>query len=343
MSTHRRRLLGALVVAVVAISMSGCGQWFNVLKARQSFQSANSAYGGKEYTSAIEEYEKVLELDPDGDRRVILPTHFYLGSSNHLIFSASRVDAASRDMRIDNAIEYYEKALVLADEPGEYQEQLGVYKQYSAEQLAAIYRDNKDDFVNAEKYSLLLIEMDPEKPERYYALGDIYERFHDPDEMPLLDKAFEAYEKPVEMTPEEPIAYRQMAAILNRYGRFDETMEWLAKARDIQADNPEGYYLIATHYWDKVYRDPDLEMEERHGFIDLGLEQLQQARELDSEYVDAMVYTGLLLREQAKLEEIGGNKKRAEELIVEANTFRDRALELKKEQETELESQTTTG
>lgn len=343
MSTHRRRLLGALVVAVVAISMSGCGQWFNVLKARQSFQSANAAYGGKEYTSAIEEYEKVLELDPDGDRRVILPTHFYLGSSNHLIFSASRVDAASRDMRIDNAIEYYEKALVLADEPGEYQEQLGVYKQYSAEQLAAIYRDNKDDFVNAEKYSLLLIEMDPEKPERYYALGDIYERFHDPDEMPLLDKAFESYERPVEMTPEEPIAYRQMAAILNRYGRFDETMEWLAKARDIQADNPEGYYLIATHYWDKVYRDPDLEMEERHGFIDLGLEQLQQARELDSEYVDAMVYTGLLLREQAKLEEIGGNKKRAEELIVEANTFRDRALELKKEQEAEMESQPTTG
>jgi tetratricopeptide (TPR) repeat protein len=323
--------------------MSGCGQWFNVLKARQSFQSANAAYGGKEYTSAIEEYEKVLELDPDGDRRVILPTHFYLGSSNHLIFSASRVDAASRDMRIDNAIEYYEKALVLADEPGEYQEQLGVYKQYSAEQLAAIYRDNKDDFVNAEKYSLLLIEMDPEKPERYYALGDIYERFHDPDEMPLLDKAFESYERPVEMTPEEPIAYRQMAAILNRYGRFDETMEWLAKARDIQADNPEGYYLIATHYWDKVYRDPDLEMEERHGFIDLGLEQLQQARELDSEYVDAMVYTGLLLREQAKLEEIGGNKKRAEELIVEANTFRDRALELKKEQEAEMESQPTTG
>ena len=292
---------------------------------------------------AIEEYEKVLELDPDGDRRVILPTHFYLGSSNHLIFSASRVDAAQRDMRIDNAIEYYEKSLVLADEPGEYQEQLEVYKQYSAEQLAAIYRDNKDDFVNAEKYSLMLVEMDPDKPEKYYALGDIYERFHDPDEMPLLDKAFEAYEKPVEMTPDAPIAYRQMAAILNRYGRFDETMEWLAKARDIQADNPEGYYLIATHYWDKVYRDPDLGMDDRHGFIDLGLEQLAQARELDSEYVDALVYTGLLLREQAKLEEIDGNKNKAAELVVQANEFRDRALELKKEQEAAMEYEATSG
>ncbi len=343
MSTHRRRLIGAIVVAIVAISLSGCGQWLNVLKARHAFQNANSAYGGKEYTMAIEEYEKVLELDPDGDRRVILPTHFYLGSSNHLIFSASRVDAAQRDMRIDNAIEYYEKSLVLADEPGEYQEQLEVYKQYSAEQLAAIYRDNKDDFVNAEKYSLMLVEMDPDKPEKYYALGDIYERFHDPDEMPLLDKAFEAYEKPVEMTPDAPIAYRQMAAILNRYGRFDETMEWLAKARDIQADNPEGYYLIATHYWDKVYRDPDLGMDDRHGFIDLGLEQLAQARELDSEYVDALVYTGLLLREQAKLEEIDGNKNKAAELVVQANEFRDRALELKKEQEAAMEYEATSG
>ena len=114
MNTHRRPLLGAIVIAIVAISLTGCGQWLNVLKARQSFQTANSAYAGKEYTQAIEEYEKVLELDPNGDRRVILPTHFYIGSSNHLIFSASRVDAAQRDMRINSAIEYYEKALELA-------------------------------------------------------------------------------------------------------------------------------------------------------------------------------------------------------------------------------------
>jgi tetratricopeptide (TPR) repeat protein len=292
---------------------------------------------------AIEEYEKVLELDPNGDRRVILPTHFYIGSSNHLIFSASRVDAAQRDLRINNAIEYYEKALELAEQEGEFQEQLGIYRQYAAEQLAAIYRDNKDDFVSAEKYALMLLDMEPDRPERYYALGDIYERFHDEDEMPLLDKAFEAYEKPVEMSPDEPIAYRQMAAILNRYGRFDETMRWLAMARDIQSDNPEGFYLMATHYWDKVYRDPDLEMEERRNFIDRGLEQLERARELNSEYVDALVYTGLLLREQAKLEEIDGNKTKADELIEEANVYRDRALELKKEQEAEQALQEAVG
>ena len=144
--------------------------------------------------------------------------NFYIGSSHHLIFSASRLDAASREMRVDNAIKYYEKTIDLVNEGGEFQDQLEIYKQYAAEQLAAIYRDNEEDFANAEKYCLMLIEMEPDKPERYYALGDIYERFHDPDEMPLVDKAIECYDKPVEMMPDDPIVYRQMAGLYNGTG-----------------------------------------------------------------------------------------------------------------------------
>ena len=51
-------------------------------------------------------------------------------------------------------------------------------------------------------------------------------------------------------------------------------MEWLEQARDVNPDNPEGYYLIATYYWDKVYRDPDLTERQRREFIDLGLVEL---------------------------------------------------------------------
>jgi hypothetical protein len=120
-------------------------------------------------------------------------------------------------------------------------------------------------------------------------------------------------------------------------------MVWLARARDLKTDDPEGFYLIATHYWDKVYRDPDLSLDERKEFIGLGLEQLEKAREINPEYVDALVYTGLLLREQAKIEEIGGNQRRADQLIAEANEYRDRALELKKEQEAQQAAQTTGG
>ncbi|CAI8022285.1 hypothetical protein GBAR_LOCUS13105 [Geodia barretti] len=133
-------------------------------------------------------------------------------------------------------------------------------------------------------------------------MADVYERYHDPDTNPLLDKAIAAYQVPVEMKPDDPIGYRQVANLLNKYGRFDETMEWLGRARDVNPANPEGYYLIATYYWDKVYRDPDLTERERREFIDLGIEQLDLALERNDEYVDALVYKNLLLRELAKVD-----------------------------------------
>jgi tetratricopeptide (TPR) repeat protein len=189
------------------------------------------------------------------------------------------------------------------------------------EQLAAIYRDNLDDFSNAERYFKGLIEIDPSTPERYYALADVYERFHDPEELPLLEQAVEAYKRPVDLKPDDPLGYRQVANLLNKYGRFDETMEWLAKARDVQANNPEGYYLIAVHYWDKVYRDPSLSDADKKGFIELGMGQLDQALEMNPDYVDALIYKNLLLREQAKVE-----PRRKAELEQMANELRDRAL-----------------
>ncbi len=343
MSTHLCRLLRFIVLAVVVVSLGACGNTMNMLKARQAFQSANGAYGSKEYITAIEEYEKVLELDPEGDRRVLLPTNFYIGSSHHLIFTASRLDAAARKLRVDTAIEYYEKTIDLVNQGGEFQDQLEVYSQYAAEQLAAIYRDNEEDFINAEKYCLMLIDMEPDKAERYYALGDIYKRFHDPDEMPLVEKAIECYAKPVEMMPDDPIVYRQMAGLYNEYGQFDFTMDWLSKARDLNPNDPEGYYLIATHYWDKVYRDPDLSIQQREDYIQAGIVQLDDSLTFNDQYVDALIYKNLLLRESAKIEEIRGNRRKADELIAEANTLRDRALELKKEQEAEAAEESTVG
>jgi len=179
--------------------------------------------------------------------------------------------------------------------------------------------------------------MDPENPGRYYALADAYERFHDPEENPLLEKAVEAYQVPVQMSPCDPIAYRQVANLYNKYGEFDQTMEWLGRARDIdytgcegvdvslQTQNQkEGHYLIATYYWDKVFRDPDLTTRERRDFIQTGLGELDSAIELDDEYIDALVYKNLLLREQAKVE-----PRRASALIAEADTYRERAIALR--------------
>jgi tetratricopeptide (TPR) repeat protein len=331
MHTHRGKVNALLLVALVALG--GCAnlqQKWNMLKSRRAFKQANLAYSNKEYQNAIDLYNTTLELDPNPDPRVLVTTHFYRGSSSHLLYRPSKLNDPENDARLEAAIKDYEKAIELSRQHSGEFEMLKPYQQYGMEQLAAIYRDNLDDFAEAEKYFKALIEFDPKTPERYYALADVYERFHDPEELPLLEQAVEAYKKPVDLAPSDPLAYRQVANLLNKYGRFDETMEWLAKARDVQATNPEGYYLIAVHYWDKVYRDPDLTADDKKNYIELGLAQLEQALGIDDQYVDALIYKNLLLREQAKIEP---NAKRKAELVAQADELRDRAMALKEKQE----------
>ena len=326
MRTHRIAL-----VLVASFALGGCGgvqQKWNMLKSRRAFKQANQAYANKEYEKAIDLYNQTLEVDKNPDPRVLVTSVFYRGSSHHLLYRPARFDDPENEAQLDAGIADYEEALELSRQYEDEYEMLAPYQQYAMEQLAAIYRDNLDDFENAERYFKELIELDPETPERYYALADVYERFHDPEEMPLLEEAIEAYKKPVEMKPDDPLGYRQVANLLNKYGRFDETMEWLGKARDVQANNPEGYYLIAVHYWDKVYRDPDLTNADKQTYIEQGLEQLYEALGIDDEYVDALIYKNLLLREKAKV-----NPRQKEELTAEANELRDRAMALREAQQ----------
>jgi tetratricopeptide (TPR) repeat protein len=311
-------------------SLTGCGvadKW-NMLKSRRAFKQANQAYGSKRYPQAIEFYNQTLEIDPNPDPRVLVTTYFYRGSSQHLQFKPHTFDDPENEAHLDAGIEDYERALESARKYASEFEMLAPYQQYAMEQLAAIYRDNLDDFPTAEYYFKGLIELDPDTPERYYALADVYERFDDPEEMPLLEQALETYKKPVEMSPDDALAYRQVANLLNKYGRFDETMYWLGKARDVDTGNPEGYYLIAVHYWDKVYRDPDLTTSDKSDYIDLGIAQLDQSLEINDEYVDALIYKNLLLREKAKV-----NPGDRDALTAEANELRDKAMALKAEQE----------
>ncbi len=330
MKTHRMTLILLALFALMMTSLTGCGvadKW-NMLKSRRAFKQANQAYGSKQYPQAIEFYNQTLEIDPNPDPRVLVTTYFYRGSSNHLQYKPYTLDDPENEAYLDAGIENYEVALELSREHAAEHEMLAPYEQYAMEQLAAIYRDNLKDFVKAEFYFKALIELEPDTPERYYALADLYERFDDPEEMPLLEQAIEAYKKPVEMSPDDALGYRQVANLLNKYGKFEETMDWLGKARDVNVDDPEGYYLIAVHYWDKVYRDPDLGSGDKSDYIDLGIAQLDRSLEINDEYVDALIYKNLLLREKAKI-----NPRDKEALTAEANELRDKAMDLKAEQE----------
>lgn len=326
MIRHRAMLV---VLVLSALVFAGCGDRLNMLKARRAFKNAHLQYANRAYPLAVEEYRRGLELDPNVDLRVRVPVYFYLGSSHHLMFQPNVADDAENAALLDVAMDNYKIALDIVEteipDGHEFAEMLHPYRKYAMEQLAAIHRDNLEDYQGAERYFQRLVEVDQESHERYYALADVYERFHDPEEMPLLDKAIEAYQAPIDLSPDDPVVYRQVANLLNKYGRFDDTMGWLRRARDVNTQDPEGYYLIAVHYWDKVYRDPDLELSEKTEYIGLGLQELNDALAIDDDYIDALIYKNLLLREQAKLE-----PGRAEELVAEANGLRDRAIELQK-------------
>ncbi len=330
MRTHR---IVFILLALFALNGCAVSEKWNMLKSRRAFKQANQAYANKQYPDAVEFYNSTLDLDDNPDPRVLVTTYFYRGSSHHLQFRPGMFGDAENEAHLDAGIEDYERALELAEQYADEYELVEPYRQYSMEQLAAIYRDNLDDFANAEYFFKGLIELDADTPERYYALADVYERFNDDDEMPLLEQAIEAYKTPVELNPDDPLGYRQVANLLNKYGRFEETMDWLAKARDVKADDPEGYYLIAVHYWDKVYRDPDLDTSDKRDFIELGIAQLDQSLEINDEYVDALIYKNLLLREKAKVQPAD-----EAELTAEANELRDRAMALKEVQDAAAEA-----
>ncbi len=330
------RISGGVALAlVIGIAVSPLPAWLSnyvdMLQAMRAFGKANEAYGRREYEDAIRYYAEATANAPDDNPLIQTTLRFFSASSHHLLYSPTTFDDPENEDYLDAALDGYEDTLdvvetALADPNLDEasREGISVYERYASEQLAGIHRDHLDDLEGAEHYFNRLIELDPDTPERYYGLADVYERFHDPDTNPLLDKAIAAYEVPVQKKPDDPIGYRQVANLLNKYGRFDETMDWLGRARDVNPENPEGYYLIATYYWDKVYRDPDLTERERREFIDLGLEHLDLALERNDEYVDALVYKNLLLRELAKVD-----TRNASALTAEADEYRSRAIAIR--------------
>jgi len=119
----------------------------------------------------------------------------------------------------------------------------------------------------------------------------------------------------------------QMAAFYNRQGRFDKTMEALNQRASQDPHNPEGYYTIAVYYWDKTFRDKSLNDATRHEYINSGMEAVDKAISIKPDYMEAIVYKGLLLRLEAIMEK---DRKRQADLLKEADALRDRAKALQK-------------
>ena len=292
----------------LVLSASACGKFAN-LKARKSFKEANVLYQQQDYKRAAEKYEEVLRSDPN-----LTTAYFYLGNSYDNMFKTSRRGEADNDVNLTKAIENYKLAIEKEQDPK--------LKKLALQFLVASYGPDKANDPNqAEPTVVKMIELDPKDAANYFVLAKIYE------DAGNYDQAEATLVKARDATPNDSSVYMQLAGYYNRQGEFDKTIQALEQRAAKEPNNPEAHYTIASYYWDKAYRDFRLKDTEKKDMVLKGVEAVDRALQIKPDYLEAVVYKGLLLRLEANLEK---DVNRQQALLKEAEALQARAKDLQK-------------
>jgi tetratricopeptide (TPR) repeat protein len=297
----------AVAVGLSALPLAGCHQ-FNSLKAKVAFKDANAAYQSGDYRKAVAKYEDAVAKDPE-----LTSAYFYLANSYDNLYKPARKGEAANDQNLTKAIDYYKKSSEVAEDPK--------LRKLSLEYLVAAYRDKLEDPSQAEPVVQRMIQMEPNEPTNYFVLSKIYE------DAGNYEQAEATLLKARDARPNDPSVYMQIASYYNRQGQFDKTIDALEQRASKEPGNPEAYYTIATYYWDKAFRDKTLKDPEKKAYVEKGVEAADRALKIKGDYMEAMVYKGLLLRLEANLEK---DRTKQLALLKEADALRDQANELRK-------------
>jgi tetratricopeptide (TPR) repeat protein len=187
--------------------------------------------------------------------------------------------------------------------------------------VAAYGPDKLADPTQAEPVVQRMIQLAPNEPTNYFQLAKIYE---DSGEYQLAE---ETYLKGRDAKPNDPSVYLTVAGYYNRQGDFDKLIENIRKNIELEPNNPEAHYRLATYSWDKASRDFRLSDAQKMEIIKSGLDSVNKALEIKPDYVEAMTYKGLLLRTQALIEK---DPKKQQELIREGTALSDKANAMRK-------------
>lgn len=187
--------------------------------------------------------------------------------------------------------------------------------------VAAYGPDKLADPTQAEPVVKRMIELAPNEPTNYFQLAKIYE---DSGEYQLAE---ETYLQGRDARPNDPTVYLTVAGYYNRQGDFAKLVENLRKRIELEPNNPEAHYTLATYHWDKASRDFRLSDKEKLQLVLDGIAAVDKALEIKPDYIEAMTYKGLLLRTQALVEKDPATQQR---LIREGTALGDKANEMRK-------------
>jgi TonB family protein len=101
--------------------------------------------------------------------------------------------------------------------------------------------------------------------------------------------------------------------------------------------DPASAQTTASFYWEKAYKDSSLLPSDRYQYVLNGIAATDRAIAIKPDFADALTYKNLLLRMRANLETAPVLQ---QQLIREADSLRNRAIELNKQRSTTAGSAT---
>jgi len=313
MRLETRTAAALAIMAMLGLSsMAACSK-IGELKGKMTFKDANEAYQAKNYVKAAQLYEETLQNNPD-----LTQVYFFLGNSYDNQYKPG-VKTAENDQMLTKAVQNYTLAAdkLTTDKPDD-----AKLKMLALQYLAAVYgADKADDPGKAEPVIQRMIQMDPGNPDNYVALARIYEDagFYPEAEQMLL--------KAKEVKPSDSGVYMQLAGFYKNQDQFDKTIDALEQRAKLEPNNPEAFYMISTYYWDNAQHNVALKDAEKRDSVEKGLAAVDKALQIRPDYMEAMVYKGLLLRTQAPLEK---DPAKQQALLKEADQLHDKAEDLRK-------------
>jgi len=187
--------------------------------------------------------------------------------------------------------------------------------------VASYGPDKLNDPAKAEPVVQKMIQLEPGEPTNYFQLAKIYE------DAGAYDEAEKTLVQAKTAKPSDPAVYMTLAGYYNRQGHFDKTIEALEERAAKEPNNPEAFYTIATYYWDEAYRDFKLKDTEKRDFVAKGMTAIDHSLQLKPDYIEAIVYKGLLLRLQANLEK---DPAKQQQLLKDATALSEKANAMRK-------------
>jgi len=315
----RIRSAGAYLalVAGMSVALAGCGQ-LNQVRAMKAFKDGNKLYASNDFRGASAKYEEAVAADPAGELNSCGTSpgcvYFFLANSYDNLYRPARKGEPNNDALLTKAVEHYKLASEKISDP--------MMKTRSLEYLVAAYGPDKlNDPTMAEPIIKEMIRLTPTEPTNYFMLARLYQ---DSGEYEMAEQTLLQAK---DSKPNDPAVYLQLANFYNAQGDFPKTIEYLNERIKIEPNNPEAHYTVATYYWDKANRDFRLTDKQKIEYVMDGLESVDKAISIKSDYMEAIAYKNLLLRLQANLEK---DPKKQQALLKEADELRDKANELRK-------------